>query len=389
MEDTEVKEMSLEEKVADIKDIIAAEPAGDESTMEVVNDEIEDAIVRADAEDEAHEQAAEKADSVDTPAPRRRRKIAEVTTKSEEILKEDSKKLSAEEQTLKTLNKLKSAQRTGEILEGTVFGVEPYGDGVDAVILWNDQRVMIRDDEYFMPDYSFGEAYPSMSKEDQIDRRRRVLSYQQGARVPFIVKGIERTKYVNPDGDSETILVVGASRKEAMNKMKEIHFFANINNRPQVGDLAEANVIAVREDRAVVECLGIETRIDAFNIADGYVENCQEFIKPGDTMPVRIRKLHIDEDTHRVYLTVSGRLNDASKHIVTIKQGSSYLGKVDHHNKASHVYTIRLANGVSASVHEENVIGGVILTPGDDVSVYVTKVLADEGFVRGGALKLH
>ena len=130
-----------------------------------------------------------------------------------------------------------------------------------------------------------------------------------------------------------------------------------------------------------------ETRVEAYLLNDEFVENCTDFVRPGDSFKARVRTISVNPDGS-VYLTVSGRLNETSKNILDIKQNGTYQGKVDHYNSRSNTYTIRLKNGVSASVRadSDHVNGGVELMNGDDVSVLVTRVTPT--FVIGKAKKI-
>ena len=114
------------------------------------------------------------------------------------------------------------------------------------------------------------------------------------------------------------------------------------------------------------------------------VENCADFVQPGDTIPVRVRKLHVSPG--KVYLTVSGRLNESSKLIHTMRQGAVYLGHVDHYNKAKDRYTIVLKNGVYGTATSGQVQGGIGLNPGDRVAFRVAEI--KQGYLIGNVMKL-
>lgn len=315
--------------------------------------------------------------------------IKQVGEKSQEILNVDSNKKTNEEEKYELFKKLLVAQKTRQILYGEVYGIEPnpkLGKVVIAV-LWNGIKISIPDTEYFEDNFDFGERYAISSEEEKLKRRRDFASYQNGARVCFLVKGVVK----DPVGSNESIICVG-SRKEAMALMRDIYFYHLERKHPvteksevKIGDIAEANVISVKNDYVIVECLGVETRIHADSLTDDYVENCNDFVKPGDTIKVKVVKVHIN-GTASVYLTVTGKVGEPAKQIQSMQVRSSYLGVVENVNYTKKIYDIRLKNSVLANVLFENVQGEIPLFKGDRVAVKVSKLL--ETRVYGSAMKL-
>ena len=394
-EETEAATEKPEEKAEE------AEPEA-QPDEEKVEEEIEEAAVPASAGEEAREQRG--GDEAPRQAARQRqprtgtariRQIAEVGNKSDEILDQEAKEKSDKEKENETFRKLNSLQRTKDIGWGEIYAIEPADEinGLRArfiiAVMYNGAKVMIPETEYFEDTFNFGANYGEMSSAEKANRRAAMARTQIGARIPFVVYAVMRKEIESGvhEGDS-TIIAVG-SRKEAMRTLRDVFFIHK--NHPaipsrdvQPGYQAWANVIGVREEYAIVECLGVETRIDAYNLNDEYVENCNDFVRAGDKMRVRIRRFHVDDDN--VFLTVSGRLNDTSKAIAEMKQRGNYLGVVDHFNKNNGYYTVTLKNGVRASVRAENVNGEIELTNGDNVSVLVTGIM-DE-YVIGLAKKI-
>ena len=314
-----------------------------------------------------------------------------VGTKSEDIIESPSEKEIEND----IFNNLKRYQRQGEILWGTVYGVEPnerYGEAVISV-LYNGVRISIPAHEYFEDSYNFGVTYNDMNDHQKMQRQMLAVRYQIGASVCFVVKGVAREKIKDDElfEDEYDIFAVG-SRKEAMAKLRDIWFYhknrkSSTKQPPRTvntGDQFDAHVLQVREDMVVVECCGVETRIDNYNVSNSIVMDCTDYTKPGDTIRVRVRKLHISPTS--VYLLVTGRLHDSTKLIRSMKPKSTYLGKVAKYNDKSKFYTVTLKNGVNAAVRTKNVQGEIDLSIGDIVAVTVTSIRPT--YVVGLAMKI-
>ena len=387
------------EEIAEKKEESKEEPVEEEKI------DVPDPVVPADAEPEeaAHQMPAEQPR---TRAPRRQarpaqkpaapREIGEMGVKSDEIIEKESLEKTEEEKELATFRLLNSLARNKDIAWGEIYGVEPIdalsgsiGSRFAVALIFNGAKILIPEKEYFEPTYDFGSDYFTLSESMKANRRNAAAKYQIGARIPFTVAAAGKREITEGEFEGENAIFAVGSRREAMRILRDMFFVhkdhpETPSRTVKVGYLAWANVVGVREDYVVVECLGVETRIDAYNLNNEYVENCNDFVKPGDRLKVRVRKVYVNDDD--VYLTVSGRLNDASKAINDIKLRGTYLGVVDHYNKSNNFYTISLKNGVSASVRADQVQGEVELTNGDNVSVLVTRIMPT--YVIGMARKL-
>jgi len=373
-------------------------------------DEIpEEAAVPADAGEMERTPASAEAEKNVTLNPNQRRgnarqartavrNVREEGTKSNEIVEKENREKSDKELADEVYRRLESLRRTGRIAWGEIFGVEPSdvlaGSGSKFCIAaqFNGAKILIPESEYFEDTFLFGSDYDRMSESEKTDRRAATARYQIGARICFVVKGVIRDIVAEGEFAGTTRVTAVASRKEAMKELRDVYFIhshnpANASHTVDVGTIANAHVIGVREAYALVECLGVETRVEAYLLNDEFVENCTDFVRPGDSFKARVRTISVNPDGS-VYLTVSGRLNETSKNILDIKQNGTYQGKVDHYNSRSNTYTIRLKNGVSASVRadSDHVNGGVELMNGDDVSVLVTRITPT--FVIGKAKKI-
>lgn len=300
--------------------------------------------------------------------------LSEIGIKSEEVVQKNRE--------IKTNNDELYSKliENHEILLGIISGIED-GDREDSfniVVTWNGLRVLIPDYQYFEDGFNFGVNYNELTSAIAKTRKRKnVAIHHNGAQIYFILKKVATDNY--------GVEFAVASRKEAMAMIRDEWFLHSnpdkiYEREAKIGDIAPAHVISVVENSCLVECLGVETRLDANTLTNQYVENCKDFVSPGDTIEVRIRKLYLNNG---VYMTVNGRLNDNEGVIRTMKVKSNYLGCVDHYNKDKDMYVIRLNNGVNANVYSKSVIGTDALFNGQMVQVYVYSIM--QNYVIGSA----
>lgn len=320
----------------------------------------------------------------------------DIGTYSEDLMREDSVRKSQAEIDDENYRKMQTYCRNKEILWGTVYAVEEtdaWKNTIVIAVLYNGVKVLIPDFEYFDKTYDFGANYKYADDEQKMRRRQVVAQYQLGARVCFVLSAVSRHRIEHGQFADEYITDAVGSRKEALDILRDIYFFhekrKRTNRAPRtvnVGDVQQARVLAVREDYALVECVGVESRIDAQNLTDTMIlSNCHDYVKPGDVINVRIRRIYIDKNKN-IYLALSGRLNDVNKEINLMRANNWYLGHVDKYNVEKGIYTIKLKNGVSAAVNKHDVEGGIELNIGDRVKVFVYTI--KETHVSGKAMKL-
>ena len=295
----------------------------------------------------------------------------------------------SEDEEEKVYQELLQAKEKGKILWGLVAGVDVDTSNNHAIItvIYNGVRVLMLDSGFFEPNWNFGEGYEQLSEKEKVERRLKGARLTIGAHVPFIVKGVEKQSVIKGNLKGEKEVVAVATRTEALAKLRDIYFLHKETKEPvdvYVNDQANANVIYVHENFVTVECLGVETRINAYSLNEDYVENCNDFVSVGDVIKVRIKKITIEGD--RVILKASGRLNLGAKAIGSIKINGSYLGVVESYNKNKNIYTCKLKNGVNASVHRNSIMGHIELNVGDKVAVLVKAI--EEDYVIGVALKI-
>ena len=292
------------------------------------------------------------------------------------------------------LDEFKKYEKDGTVLMGEVFGVEPLQDTKQILIavLYNGIKITIPDFEFFEPTFDFNEVAPryfAMSEKDKRKVREKVAKYHIGAKIYFCIKRAVKHKVENPDYDGEAELIVIASRKEAMEKRRDL-FFTHIKNRNspynvKVGStIKRACVLAVSEKRVTLECCGVETRVDNYDLCDDDVQNCHDYVSPGDTIPVRIKKIHINPDS--VYLKVTGKILDTAKAVKSTVPKGTYLGVVERFNKDRGLYTVKINNGIDVKVPVDYVIGNKDIFVGDKVQILIIKL--ENNFALGKARKI-
>lgn len=327
--------------------------------------------------------------------------------------------ISPEEQEEREWYELKNLAKAHSLVWGKIAGVQNgFGEtGVGLYVIvtipkFQNKQVLIAEKDFWLDSQNFGKSYDGLSKRDQETRRMNAVTYHFGARIPFFIRTLSRTKVKDDYEIYQTpykYTIVG-DRKSAMTYLQNYWFF---NKRADNGMMIRmdgtygANVLQVRPEGVKVECCGVETYISAYELSGKkYIENCYDFCKPGDKIPVRIQKLHVHKagepivtgrrgstaktyPVNTVYLTVSGRLFDIGftpKNLALMSTGGIYLGSVRSYNKTTGVYSINLANGVTGTVQASRVAGDVNLDIGD--RVYFTVMEKKESYVRGRCRKI-
>lgn len=355
-----------------------------EASVKKLNDAIipqsDDALNSVEAEESAVARLTQAQRKRSEPVEEPSRVINAIGSKSEQVLMEEKYNLSPEAKREQTIRSLKKAQRTGEILIATVESITQTNGLLRIGVMWNGVEVVFSKDTFFEPEFSFGADYDSLTNTEKSNREMAFARYQLGAHIPFCVENI--TNYKSEEG--EVSLLVTGSKRKAMATLRDRYFFSG-REEVKVGDIATANVLAVNTDWVLVECLGCEYRLDAYSLNDECVQNCADWVRAGDSIKVRIRKIHVNEDG-TVKLTATGRLFVAPETITAMKKGGTYLGQVDAYNAKKKTYSVVLLNGVLASIPASEVLYGVPITIGDRVSVRVNRVT--DTHVIGAACKL-
>ena len=319
--------------------------------------------------------------------------ISSIGVESEELLERQRK---AQEKSLRNKNEesyrqLLRFKDMKTILWSEVDSIEMDGkhNMIGIIAYWDGLRVCIPDVYYFEPNFRFPTKYydDKTSAYEKLNLKRRVATYQTRAKVCFTIENITHEK--QKDGTYKYGVI--GNRVDAMKRLRDfffIHEQYNVDLPVKVtkGDIADAHILSVTPYGALAECLGVEVRLDSYALSNNHIENCTEVVQPGDSLKVRIRNYRVSEDGN-VELYISGRLNKPSAEIENMRKNSTYTGVITAYNKEKQRYTVRLKSGVNAFVKEHNVVGGKMLSVGDEVIVLVTYVGKDN--VGGTVLKVY
>jgi hypothetical protein len=282
---------------------------------------------------------------------------------------------------------LSDIQKKKKVLLGEVSGVDciESANEVMITVTYNGIRVLIPDSEYFEARHTFSKKYETMTPREKMKSRELHARFNLGSVCPFIIRKVEKLKIEEGRYAGQYEVVAVASRIDALKDLRKSYFFSDPASTPKPGDYAPANILYVGENGILVECLGVETFIDAYNSREGYTENCMDWFRVGEQIPVRIKKVYLNGDD--VYMSVSGRLNMMPKSFNSIHLNSTYIGYVDSVNKEKGLYTIIIDGyNVKVAVLFSAVQGHVELNNGDRVAVKIKDIIED-GYCRGLAMK--
>ena len=323
--------------------------------------------------------------------PQEKPKKKDIETKAENKVGIISKEIKQKEKrkSNKQLDLLKELQRykkTRVVLWGLVSGLESDEQSVKATVLYNNIPVIIRDNNYFDTNFRFSNEYANLSKKEKLNDKSFKLMTSVGSICPFII-----VKVSEENGE----LVVHGSRVDALSKLRDIYFYHRYCKKSEQeevveGEIYKANVIYVCEQFATVELFGVETRLTCHTASEYPISNCKDALRVGDIIKVRVKKIHINEDS--VYLKITRRLGLGKEVIHKIKEGDTRMCVVDSYSRSKDSYTCKWKvdndHYINITVNRSSTNGRLELNVGDIVSVKVVKVNQEEGYAIGSAMKL-
>ena len=185
------------------------------------------------------------------------------------------------------------------ICYGKVVGVEvTTNNEVHIVVKRKTLRIVIPAEDFFA--HSLMKDMDQESEEGKFIRYRRKASHMFGAAISFVPKGMG----YNDNG----VPFVVASRKTAMDKLQERHFFGP-HADVSVGSVAKASIVSVGPRYVTVECLGLEVVIGTGGLsAFAYIEDASKEFHTGDGLIVAVEKLTVDKENRRVTAELSHSL---------------------------------------------------------------------------------
>ena len=185
-------------------------------------------------------------------------------------------------------------------------------------------------------------------------------------------------KFIILDSDKITNTAV-ASRKTAMEKIRKIEL-----KKYEVGDVVYAKVISVFNKYLIIECLGIDIKMQAFDLEYGYVANLNNLYQIGDKIKVIIKEIDAEKDK----LKVSHKETKEDPYINVRKnfvEGGEYLDKVTGFSN----------NGVFANLRQGIDTMATLPVwlerpplPGDMIIVKVKKIIPEKRKIYSSILKI-
>lgn len=300
---------------------------------------------------------------------------------SNEILKDK------EEKNAKTFEQLLNYKRANTLLWVKLDHAEINSKHTEitAICKWNDLSIMVPESKFFMPSMVFSSNYENLTNDvEKTDIRFRQLGYQIGAKICIMIDDLRNYK----DKQGNTVYEVIGNRVRAMNLLK-FYYFTRDNieeeNKINVGDVVKANVLSVSPMQVIVECLGVETRLDRYDISKTRVQDCRKVVKVGDELLTRIQRLHINIDEKTgykdVYLSLNARIRNVEDIRDALKVDSVYQGTVTRINEEKGIYTVTLPGNINVSCYKTKNNYNVIHV-GDKVTVITSKVTENYAFGR-------
>ena len=357
---------AVEEKNEIASEEIPTEKVEEDVQKELTNEEVE--AIDAEVEEDAPHAIGDKLGKISTDAS-----VGNVIDLSKVVA---------------PIKKFEQYKKTGELLWCTVTSVMPLVDScsVAVQVSYNGTSVVIPEKEYFEDSFSFGgnmsELDPEVQKKEIAFLKARRAKEQMGALVPVIITDFIESE--NKETETTTTTIFG-SRKKGMALLRE-HYFGSGKPEIKQGDVAsEAHVIAVAEDYAIVECLGVETRMDAYSLSYQNIHNCKKYFKAGDVLKnVTIRKIHVN-NVDDAYLTLTARVYTDVQSATELQIGSSYLGTIDSYNANKHFYSIILDKSHLKVAVYNNSKNGFVYSDGTKVFVTISKIFPHfaVGFITG------
>lgn len=303
-----------------------------------------------------------------------------------EAPKVDEKEKSAQELLERQKEFLESLKKKESILWSTLQNArmnnDAQGNPLNAVAIlnFNGFEVNIIDNDYFMDNFEFSQAYKTKNCYEQASERLRVMGYHLNATICFTIEQVITIPKENRN------IIIG-SRKKAMAMLQDIYFYHSDKAKKKIDvkeeDVTKARVISVRSKELLVECMGVETRIDYKVVSNESIKNCRDHYHAGDEITVRVKTIHPHQDY--IYLAVVGLINPLLKELTSLKKGDLVVGEIIKYNDQKKLYTVRLKNGLKLSCFSKTEILQDRLINGDKVLASILYI--NEQYALGRILR--
>ena len=241
-------------------------------------------------------------------------------------------------------------------------------------------RIVIPAEDFFY--HSDMKDIEKATDDERFIRYRRKASHMLEAAVSFLPKGIGY--------DEDGIPFVIASRKQAMDKLQELHFFgprADVH----VGSVAKASIVSTGPRYVTVECLGVESVIGTGGLsAFAYIEDASQEFHVGEGLMVAVEKLDVDKENRTIDISLSHALIERSEAKVEMANekmmNGRYIASVVAVLPKYYVVIIKGLK-VRGLIPLENYNGVDPLLVGDDVVMLVTGINKERNMAIGRCIK--
>lgn len=267
------------------------------------NVEVEVTDVMPSEIDENGAVSADNAAEDVAPAKTRR----EVLSEKERSRAARDAKIAESQSKLATRSALETARRNGTVLEGTVIGISPLKYAGESKIC-----ATVRFDDGTMISVPFSEMYSNnimdMSTVDTnteagmrlyLNRQRQMMSKMLGQNIPVCILEI-----FNEAGSENNSLSILASRKKALERIREICFFGR-TPRYKVGEVYEGVITSVSPHSLAFNFGGVDVVRQQNVLTTRYVLDLQTYYHAGDKLKFKLEGIEADPKTKEVKLTVN------------------------------------------------------------------------------------
>lgn len=279
------------------------------------------------------------------------------------------------------IRQMEMAIHTESVCYGRIIAMEESNHQFVRIIVKRDTlRVVIPAEDFFF--HSNMKDMDKETEENRFIRYRRKASHMLGAVVSFLPKGIGY--------DDDGVPFVVASRKQAMDKLQEQHFFSSRAD-VHVGSVAKASIVSAGPRYVTVECLGVESVIGTGGLsAFAYIEDASQEYHVGEGMMVAVEKLEVDKENRTIDISLSHALIERSEAKVEMANekmlNGRYIASVVAVLPKYYVVIIKGLK-VRGIIPLANYNGVDPLLVGDDVVMLVTGVDKERNMAIGRCLK--
>ena len=260
-------------------------------------------------------------------------------------------------------------RNTREVVSGTIDEVKMGRNGGEGwvEVMYNDFRVLIPFSEM---DITIEDRRSGESAENYATRLGRTISNMIGARIEFVISGVE----------SEERLAAGSRKMATRARRRSV-----LDAKDREGNYliypdrqVSASVLAVHKEFAFVDVYGMRCRLRASDIRADYVTDVNDELENGMTIPVYITHVARNDDGEVSEMFISMRNDKAEKEklqnsAASMKEGDICRGRISARTKDA--IFITLSNGLQAYAYVSNGLQGrKVPNIGDNVSLRVTRV---------------